>query len=121
MTDRTDTWRARDRRYVWHPYTRRSLFDSTDFPVIERGDGIYLYDTDGKQYLDAVSSWWACNLGHSRPELVSALQRQAGALQHSILGNLSHPAAIELAERISGLFPAPRRTFFSSDGASASW
>ena len=115
----TESLRRRDREVLWHPYTRRSVFDATDFPVIERGEGIYLYDTDGRQYLDAISSWWACNLGHSRPELVDAIRRQAGVLQHSILGNMSHPSAIELAERIGGLFPDHRRVFFSSDGASA--
>ena len=43
----TESLRRRDREVLWHPYTRRSVFDATDFPVIERGEGIYLYDTDG--------------------------------------------------------------------------
>ncbi|MHB8951360.1 MAG: adenosylmethionine--8-amino-7-oxononanoate transaminase [Pirellulaceae bacterium] len=116
---RTELLRQRDREVLWHPYTRQSAFDGTDFPVIARGEGIYLYDTDSRQYLDAISSWWACNLGHSRPELVDAIRRQAGILQHSVLGNMSHPCAIELAERICSLFPDRRRVFFSSDGASA--
>jgi adenosylmethionine-8-amino-7-oxononanoate aminotransferase len=70
--------------------------------------------------VDAISSWWACNLGHSHPRLVRAIIGQAGKLQHSILGNLTHPCAAELAYRLVGLFPdRHRRTLFASDGASA--
>ncbi len=109
-----------DRSFIWHPYSKRSQIDLQDFPIIVRGEGVYLFDTDGNRYLDAVSSWWACNLGHGHPRLIEAIRHQAGKLQHSILGNLSHPAAIDLAERIASLFPDNRRrVFFASDGASA--
>lgn len=108
-----------DRATVWHPYTRHSA-TKDGFPVIARGEGVYLFDTAGNRYLDAVSSWWACNLGHSHPRLVKALVRQARELQHSILGNLTHPRAVELASALAGLFPdTRRRTLFASDGASA--
>ncbi len=114
------SYRAMDRRFIWHPYSKRSQIDSQDFPVIARGEGVYLFDSDGNRYLDAVSSWWACNLGHGHPRIIEAIRRQAGLLQHSILGNLSHPAAIELAAKITALFPGDdRRVFFTGDGASA--
>jgi len=91
-----------------------------DFPVITHGKGVYLYDADGNRWLDAVSSWWGCALGHNHPRIVSASNRQSKKLQHSILGNLSHPPAIELAERLVKLFPdRKRRVMFASDGASA--
>ncbi len=81
---------------------------------------MYLFDSDGNRYLDAISSWWACNLGHSHPRLVGAILRQAGELQHCILGNLTHPGAAELAYRLLGTFPdRRRRVLFASDGASA--
>lgn len=119
MPTDTQAYRDRDRHFLWHPYSRRSEIDSGSLPVMTRGQGIYLFDSDGHRYLDAVSSWWACNLGHGHPRLVEAIRRQAGVLQHSILGNLSHPTAIELAERISALFKTRRRVFFASDGACA--
>lgn len=120
MTPDAQYYRERDRRHLWHPYSKRSQIDSEAFPVLTRGEGIHLIDCEGNRYVDAVSSWWACNLGHCHPRLVEAIRRQAGELQHSILGNLSHPAAIELAERISSLFPGGRRrVFFACDGASA--
>jgi len=119
MKTTTNRYRQLDRSSIWHPYTRFSTMDRA-FPVIERGVGAYLYDTDGKRYLDAVSSWWACNLGHGNRRITRAIRRQCGELQHSILGNLSHPRAIELASEIAMLFPgARRRVLFASDGASA--
>ena len=89
-------------------------------PLIERGEGIYLYDRQGRKFTDAVSSWWACTLGHGNRRIVEAIRRQSETLQHSILGNLSHPSAVELAGRLAKLMPTPaRHILFSSDGASA--
>jgi adenosylmethionine-8-amino-7-oxononanoate aminotransferase len=114
-----ESYREMDRKSLWHPYTKHSAAEG-GLPVIVRGEGVYLFDSQGNRYLDAISSWWACNLGHSNPRLVGALNRQARQLQHSILGNLTHPRAVELASDLSGLFPdSRRRTLFASDGASA--
>lgn len=120
MKPDAESFRRRDRECVWHPYSRRSAIRNQPFPVIERGEGVYLVDVDGRRYLDAISSWWCCNLGHGHPRIVEAIRRQAGELQHSILGNMSHPRAIELSERLAALFPAgPRRVMYASDGACA--
>ena len=106
--------------HIWHPYTKQSSLAATPLTEIVRGEGVYLFDSAGHRYLDAVSSWWACSLGHGRPEIVTAIQRQAAELQHSILGSLSHPRAAELAARIARLMPTPdRHALFASDGASA--
>jgi adenosylmethionine-8-amino-7-oxononanoate aminotransferase len=111
---------AMDKASLWHPFTKHSAMAGEPFPIMVRGEGIYLYDVVGRRYLDAVSSWWAANLGHCHPRLVSAIRRQAGELQHSILGNLSHRPAAELASRLVRLFPDPRRrVFFAGDGACA--
>lgn len=104
---------------IWHPYTRASVYAERPLPVMVRGDGIYLYDASGKPYLDAVSSWWACSLGHSHPRVVAAIERQARQLQHCILGNQSHPAALDLAGQLSDLCGGGRRVHFASDGACA--
>ena len=119
MNNITDYYRRLDLAGMWHPYTRHSALRD-GFPVITRGQGVFLFDSEGNRYVDAISSWWACNLGHSHPRLVRAIIRQAGELQHSILGNLTHPRAAELAFRLAGLFPdRRRRTLFASDGACA--
>ena len=105
--------------HIWHPYTRFSAVQE-GLPRIVRAEGLYLYDDQGHRYMDAVSSWWACSLGHSHPRMVRAIQEQAALLQHSILGNLSHPPAEELAGRLAHLMPTPdRHVLFASDGASS--
>ncbi len=110
---------TRDASHIWHPYTRFSAVEA-GLPTIVRGEGCYLEDADGRRYFDAVSSWWACSLGHSHPRIVRAIQQQAEQLQHSILGNLSHPPARELAEKLAHLMPTPdRHVLFASDGASS--
>jgi adenosylmethionine-8-amino-7-oxononanoate aminotransferase len=119
MVISTDQYKEMDRQSIWHPYTRHSAAKAGDFPIITRGEGVHLFDTEGNKYVDAISSWWACNLGHNHPRLVEAIIRQARELQHSILGNLSHPCAIELAAELVNLFSSPCHVLFASDGASA--
>lgn len=109
-----------DRAHVWHPYTRFSTMDEEPLPVIVRGEGIHLIDDHGNRWIDAISSWWCCALGHGHPRVVEAIRQQAGELQHSILGNLAHPGAARLAARLAALMPDPRvHMHYASDGASA--
>ncbi len=118
--DHTLNYRERDRAHVWHPYTRFSTLAGDHVPEITGGQGIHLHSSDGKKYIDAISSWWCVNLGHGQSDIIAAITRQAGELQHSILGNLTHPRAIELAEQLAGLMPTPdRHVLFASDGSSA--
>ncbi|HMO04120.1 MAG TPA: adenosylmethionine--8-amino-7-oxononanoate transaminase [Kiritimatiellia bacterium] len=110
----------RDLAHVWHPYTRRSTLTDEGIPAITAAEGIHLIAADGTRYVDAISSWWCVNLGHGCREIIEAIQRQAATLQHSILGNLTHPGAIELAGRLARLMPTPdRHVLFASDGSSA--
>lgn len=113
-----DTLQNLDRAALWHPYTRHSAAEA-GLPMIVRGEGLYLVDEAGRRYLDAVASWWAVSLGHGHPRLIEALVRQAGELQHSILGNLSHPGAAALAAQLSERCGGRRHVLFAGDGASA--
>lgn len=107
------------RSHIWHPYTRFSAVHE-GLPRIVRGEGIYLEDDQGKRYVDITSSWWACSLGHGHPRIIKAIQQQAETLQHSILGNLSHPPAEALAAKLVSLMPSiDRHVLFASDGASS--
>jgi len=74
------------------------------FPIIESAQGCRLRELDGRVLLDGISSWWCVNLGHSHPRLVRAIQEQAAKLQHTLLGGMSHPPAIRLAERLAQAF-----------------
>ena len=112
--------RELDLRYVWHPYTRFSTLTEEPPLLIVRGKGIHLFDVEGRHFVDAIASWWCCALGHSHPQIIAAIEEQSRELQHSILGNLSHPRAVELAAQLAALMPTPdRHVLFASDGASA--
>lgn len=116
----TPTLRELDVRHLWHPYTDINTFEGSPGTVIERAEGVYLYDSEGREVLDGISSWWACALGHSHPEIVKAIRDQAGVLQHSILGRLSHPLAIQLAAKLAEIAPGDlNHVYFAADGASA--
>jgi len=113
-------WRRRSIRSVWHPYTEITSFEQMDFPVIDHAEGSTLYDVDGRALLDGISSWWCVNLGHGHPRLVKAIRDQAGRLQHTLLGGMSHPAAIQLAEQLARIAPAGLgHAMFGGDGSLA--
>ena len=112
--------RELDIKYLWHPCTEINSFEQMDFPIIERAKGVYLYEVGGRPLLDGIASWWCVNLGHGHPRLIHAIKEQAGKLQHAILGGMSHPNAIRLAEQLARLAPGNlSHSFFASDGASS--
>lgn len=114
MTD----WLARDLQHLWHPFTQHDEWASEPRLCIERAEGVELIDTEGRRYLDAVSSLW-CNVhGHRHPKIDAAIQAQLGRVAHTTLLGLTHPPAIELAERLCKL-TALDRVFFSDSGSSA--
>ncbi len=113
-------WRARDRKVLWHPFTQHSTWDEEEFPVIAKARGSYLYDLDGRKYLDGVSSMWCTAAGHLNPRVVRAVRRQLASLDHATFLGLTNVPAIELAEKL--LAKAPRglaRVFYSDNGSTA--
>ncbi len=105
---------------MWHPFTPQSVWESDDAPVIDRAEGFELIDTDGNRYIDGVSSLWVNIHGHSHPAIVDAIKTQTDRLQHTTFLGLTHPLAIELAERLVALAPGElNRVFFSENGAAA--
>ncbi len=110
----------KDIAHLWHPYTHINDFEKSHFPIIESAEGVYLHDVEGNILLDGISSWWCVNLGHAQPDVISAIQRQAGKMPHCILGGVSHPGVIQLAEKLTSLAPESlTRAYFCGDGASA--
>jgi adenosylmethionine---8-amino-7-oxononanoate aminotransferase len=85
---------------------------------IEHGEGAYVYDFDGRRYLDAVSSWWVNLFGHSNARIKDAIRAQLDALPHAMLAGFTHRPVVELAERLHAL-TGLGHAFFGSDGASA--
>jgi adenosylmethionine-8-amino-7-oxononanoate aminotransferase len=109
-----------DRDHVWHPFTPMQAYTAEKPLIIDRAEGCFLIDLDGRKYLDGVSSMW-CNVhGHRVPELDSALREQIDRVAHSTLLGLANVPSIRLARRLVELAPLGlTRVFFSDDGATA--
>jgi len=112
--------RARSLAAVWHPCSQMKHYE--DFPLspIARGAGAWLYDYEGKKYLDAVSSWWVNLFGHCNPRINAALCEQLETLEHVMLAGFTHEPVVQLSERLQRLAPEGLgHCFYASDGASA--
>ncbi|MCW2546345.1 MAG: bioA [Mycobacterium sp.] len=119
---------ARDLSAVWHPFTQHSLWEEDEPLVIDRAEGMHLIDTDGRRYLDGVSSLWVSVHGHTVPEIDEAVRAQLAKVAHTTFLGLTHEPGIALAEQLLELAPRPaagseskplRKVFYAGDGSSA--
>ncbi|MGC8624591.1 MAG: adenosylmethionine--8-amino-7-oxononanoate transaminase [Phycisphaerae bacterium] len=120
-TPDTQTLLQWDRQYVWHPFTpMKAWLEKTDPPIIERGHEEFLFDTQGRKYIDGVSSLW-CNVhGHHVPELDQALRDQLDKIAHTTLLGLCNVPSIMLAKRLVEIAPTGlTRVFYSDNGSTA--
>jgi adenosylmethionine-8-amino-7-oxononanoate aminotransferase len=115
-----DRLNALDQQFVWHPFTQQQGWSEEVPLMIERGEGVYLYDVDGNRYLDGTSALW-CNVhGHRHPDLDRAAREQLDKVAHSTMLGLSHPGATELAARLVEIAPEGlTRVFYSDSGSTA--
>ena len=107
-----------DAQYCWHPFTQMQ----TAAPplAVVRGESEFLFDAQGHKYFDAVSSWWVNIHGHSNPAIAKAIARQALELEHVMFAGVTHPPAVQLAERLVHSAPAPMaKVFYSDNGSTA--
>ena len=113
-------WALRDLACNWHPYTQMAALADAPPLVIERAEGIKLYDTDGRWYYDTISSWW-CNVhGHGHPRIREAMSRQLAEVDHVLFASITHKGAVLLAEKLLALAPAGlKRVFYSDNGSTA--
>jgi adenosylmethionine-8-amino-7-oxononanoate aminotransferase len=106
--------------HLWMHFTRMGAYDDGQVPTIVRGDGAYIWDDNGKRYLDGLAGLFVVNAGHGRQELAQAAAKQASELAYFPLWSYAHPKAIELAERIATLAPGDlNRVFFTTGGSEA--
>lgn len=111
---------ARSRSAVWHPCTQMKHHETLPLIPIQRGQGMWLYDFDGKRYLDGVSSWWVNLFGHCNPRINAAIILQLEQLEHVMLAGFTHEPVVELSEKLAQLAPVGLgHCFYASDGASA--
>lgn len=120
MGDGTKKTGDLDREYVWHPFTQMKDYETKDPVVIEKGEGVYLYDSEGNKYIDGVSSLWVNIHGHKVPEIDEAIKKQVDSISHSTLLGITNPPAAKLAEELVKICPPGlKKVFYSGDGASA--
>jgi len=122
-------WLKRDAASVWHPFTQHSGWLDDEPTVVDRADGPWLFDVDGRRLLDGVSSLWATTFGHRTPEIDAAIVAQLGRLDHSTFLGATHVPGIELAEKLLATAPGGggqadegpelSKVFFAGDGSSA--
>ena len=86
------TLAERDKKVIWHPYTQ--MKDPLPHVPIVRGEGVYLYDEEGKRYIDAVSSWWVNIHGHAHPHIAAKVANQLQTLEHVIFAGFTHEPAV---------------------------
>ena len=106
--------------HLWMHFTRMSSYDNAEVPIIERGEGPYIFDTNGKRYLDGLSGLFTVQVGHGRAELAQVAAEQAAKLAFFPIWSYAHPKAIELADRLAAESPGDlNKIFFSSGGGEA--
>ncbi|WP_295158809.1 adenosylmethionine--8-amino-7-oxononanoate transaminase [uncultured Brachyspira sp.] len=114
------TLEEKDLKYIWHPCSQMKDYEELPPIIIDRGKGIYLYDKNGKEYIDIVSSWWCNLLGHCNEKINAGIKAQLDRLEHVIFANFSHKGAIELCEELINTLPKGLTKFNFSDNGSSS-
>lgn len=109
-----------DKAHVWHPFTQMQLWSEDEPLIIAAGDGNHLVDTQGRRYLDGISSLWVNVHGHRCPQIDRAVKDQLDRVAHSTLLGLANVPSIELAARLARLAPQGlTRVFYSDSGSTA--
>lgn len=111
------TLKERDLNSIWHPFDQAK---HTSIIPIVRGEGAYVFDEEGKRYIDGFSSWWVNLHGHANVELAQTVYEQAMTLEHVAFGGFTHEKAIVLAEKLLEKLPNNLgKVFFSDNGSTA--
>ena len=114
----SDTSNTRDSR-LWHPFADMGRVRHNEL-VIERGEDVWVWDSEGNRYLDATASLWYANIGHGRTEIAEAIAEQLARLEaYSAFGDFASPPALELADALAERAPMPSRVFLGSGGGDA--
>lgn len=114
----SDSLITKDRKYVWHPFTRQKQMP--DPIAIVKGKDSLLMDAEGNTYIDAISSWWVNLHGHAHPYIAEKIYAQTLELEQVIFAGFTHGPAVSLAERLLDILPGNLAKVFYSDNGSTS-
>lgn len=106
----------KDKLYNWHPYTQHQT--AAHHPAIVKGKDALLWDENGKEYIDAIASWWVNPFGHSNQFVADAIYKQLTTLEHVLFGGFTHDKVVALAEKLVQILPNNQKKFFYSDNGS---
>lgn len=106
----------RDILYNWHPYTQHKTAQT--HIAIAKGEGALLWDENGKEYIDAIASWWVNPYGHSNKFIADAIYKQLTTLEHVLFGGFTHEPAVQVAEKLIPMLPDNQKKLFYSDNGS---
>lgn len=110
----------RDLEVIWHPCTQMKDHETLPLIPIKSGKGVYLFDFDGNEYIDAVSSWWVNIFGHANTKINERVKKQIDTLEHVLLAGFTHEPAVELAHKLVKLTPKLlKKVFYVDNGSSA--
>lgn len=108
----------RDNQHIWHPYTQHK---TAQLPIaIKKGKGALLWDDKGKEYIDAIASWWVNPFGHSNTFIADAVYKQLTTLEHVLFGGFTHEPAVLLSEKLMAILPSNQQKIFFTDNGSTS-
>ena len=110
------TLSEKDALYNWHPYTQHQTTGL--FPALVKGKDALLWDENGKEYIDAIASWWVNPYGHSNEVIASAIYQQLTTLEHVLFGGFTNKPAVLLAEKLMEILPSNQKKIFYSDNGS---
>ncbi len=113
-----ENFKDRDKKHLWHPLTQHGL-EPDHLPLV-RAEGSFLYDEQGKAYIDGIASWYTCMYGHCNPQITSRVKRQLDQLDQVVFAGFTHPPAIELSEKLVEILPGGINKVFFSDNGSTS-
>jgi adenosylmethionine-8-amino-7-oxononanoate aminotransferase len=106
--------------HLWMHFTRMSSYENNPVPTIVRGEGAYIWDSNGRKYLDGLAGLFVVQVGHGRAELAEVARKQAEKLSFFPIWSYAHPAAVELAERLASYAPGDlNKVFFTTGGGEA--
>lgn len=109
-----------DLKHIFHPCSQMKDYETLPLIPIKKGKNSYIYDFDGNEYLDCISSWWVNLFGHSNDFINKKINEQIKELEHVIFAGFTHKPAIDLAKRLVDLTPEPlQKIFFADNGSSA--